>query len=276
MSIFSASTSSAFFAAAFADRARHRARRRCRPAGRRTRPARCGSAATARRRRPCGHGRRLPLRHQVAVARGGRAPILGVGELLGLDDQLLLAGLGAGALPVQVGEVRTAAAVERLAGLGEPLPQQLVGLAVDAADRPPLVEDRLEPVAGLLPLGGLDGERLGLDGERLLPRHRSGALRVAGRPGGSDRLLGQGDELVEPGPSARRRPRPPWRRRARHAWPWRCVSACLGSPPPAVSRAASSSASVSRSSNRRAKCASPSCGAPACHDPTIALAVGRA
>ena len=63
-----------------------------------------------------GPARGLPLGHEVAEPGGGGAPVLGVGELLGLVDQLLLAGLAARALPVEIGEVRTAATVERLAG----------------------------------------------------------------------------------------------------------------------------------------------------------------
>src|SRR5690606_32262399 len=129
----------------------------------------------------------------------GRAPVLGVGELLRLERELLLAGLRRGALAVELGEVRSAAPVERLARLREPLPQLLVGLAVDAADGAPLVEDRLEPVARLLPLRGLGGELLGLGGQRLLARDGRAAVRVAGRPGGLDRGLRLGDELVEPG-----------------------------------------------------------------------------
>ena len=64
--------------------------------------------------------------------------------------------------------MRAAAATEGVAGRGEAGPQRLVGLAVDAADRLPLLDDRLQPVAGGLPGGRLGGDLLGLGGERLL------------------------------------------------------------------------------------------------------------
>src|SRR3712207_7984446 len=54
---------------------------------------------------------------------------------------------GLAALGVERGEVRAAASAEGVPGGGEPRPQRLVGLAVDAADRLPLLDDRLEPVA---------------------------------------------------------------------------------------------------------------------------------
>jgi hypothetical protein len=126
------------------------------------------------------------------------------------------------------------AAVERLTRLGEPLPQQLVGLAVDAADRAPLVEDRLEPVARLLPLRRLGRQRLGLRGQGLLARdggdpRASRSARCAPRPA---------------------RPASPGRRAARQPTtsPTTCASArpsrrvraldsvCLGSAPPDDSR----------------------------------------
>ena len=140
----------------------------------------------------------LPLGHQVTETGRGGAPVLGVGELLRLLDQLFLAVFGACALPVEVGEMRPAAAVEGLTGAGEPLPELLVGLAVDPADGAPLVEDRLEAVACLLPLGGLRSELFGLGGQLLLARDGGGALGVARGPRGDDRGLGVADQLLEP------------------------------------------------------------------------------
>ena len=99
--------------------------------------------------------------------------------------------------------MRAAAAVERLAGLGEALPQQLVGLLVDPAHGAPLVEDRLEAVARLLPLRGLDGQRLGLRGERLLARHGRRPGRVPLGALGPDGLLGPHDDAVEQAGQAR-------------------------------------------------------------------------
>src|SRR5699024_2772675 len=97
----------------------------------------------------------------------GRAPVGGVGERLGTLDQLLLLELGARPLPIELSEVRTAPPVERFTGLRVAPPQLVVGLAVDAPDRLPLVEDGPEPVAGGLPLRALGGDLLGLGGERL-------------------------------------------------------------------------------------------------------------
>ena len=86
---------------------------------------------------------------------------------------------GAGPLTVQVREMRPAPAVERLAGRGIPLPQCVVGLAVQPADGPPLLEDFAQPVARDLPLGGVGGQILGLDGQRLLAGGLRGALLLA-------------------------------------------------------------------------------------------------
>ncbi len=58
--------------------------------------------------------------------------------------------------------------VERLPGLREPLPQRVVGLPVESAQRLPLVEDLAQTVAGGLPLCRFVPELLGLGGERFL------------------------------------------------------------------------------------------------------------
>ena len=94
----------------------------------------------------------------------------------------------------------SAAPVEGLPGRRVALPQRVVGLAVQTADRLPLVEDRAQPVAGGFPLRRVGGQILGLGGQRLLAgglggpmlvapgavggRGRFGALGNAGKPGG--------------------------------------------------------------------------------------------
>src|SRR3712207_6855701 len=80
---------------------------------------------------------------------------------------------GLAALGVERREVRAAAPAEGVAGGGEPRPQRLVGLAVDAADRLPLLDDRLEPVAGRLPGRRLRGDllRLGRQGLQIGRAH---------------------------------------------------------------------------------------------------------
>ena len=121
----------------------------------------------------------LPLGQQVAERRRGGSPVGGVTELLGAHTQSFLGLPGAGPFAVQFGEVRTAASVERLARRRVPLPQRVVGLAVDAADRLPLVEDGAHPVTGGLPLRRRGGQLLGLDGERLLASRLLGAELLA-------------------------------------------------------------------------------------------------
>src|SRR4051794_19212168 len=164
---------------------------------------------------PAGARHGLPAVHEAAHGRRGRAPVGGRRQPLRLGDELLLGGAGLVALRVERGEVRAAAAAERVTGGGEARPQRLVGLAVDAADRLPLLDDRLEPVAGGLPGRRLGGDLLRLRGQRLLagdlrgagggflgaglgrglvggPHHRPGtggqAVEVAHRGGGGDRV----------------------------------------------------------------------------------------
>ena len=120
--------------------------------------------------------------HSVSRSRNAAAvgaPVGGVGQLLGAFAQRLLGLAGAGALAVELGEMRTAAAVERLAGRRVALPQRVVGLAVQAGDRAPLVEDLAQPVARGLPLRRVGGELLGLGGQRFLARGLRGAVLVA-------------------------------------------------------------------------------------------------
>ena len=267
-SIFSASSSSARLAAAFASNSASRSAKFC---DRRAKKAscavrkRCQSASSASFwARPAAFHSVIRSRKRAAVGPQSSESA----SFSASSASSSLRALAPGALPVQVGEVRAAAAVERLTGLGEPLPQQLVGLAVDAADRAPLVEDRLEPVARLLPLRRLGRQRLGLGGQRLLARDRGGPrarrARRAARP-----------RPARPGPPARRAARAAPRRRrrraprpARRAGPSRWTACAWGRRRPPTAGLASSSASVSRSSKRRAKCARPSAGSPACHEPT--------
>jgi hypothetical protein len=95
--------------------------------------------------------------------------------------------------------VRPPAPAEAVPGRREPRPQRLVGLAVDPADRLPLLDDRLEPVAGGLPRRRLGGDLLRLGGQRLLAgdlRGARGGLLGAGLGGG---LVGGADHGTGPG-----------------------------------------------------------------------------
>ena len=127
----------------------------------------------------------LPLGHQVLHRRGRLFPVRGLGQLLGPADQLFLGRLGGAPLGVERGEVRPPPATELVAGGGEPLPQRVVGLAVDALDQLPFVDDRAQPVARCLPRGGALGDLLGLDGQGLLGRGRLGSGLSAGGAGRS-------------------------------------------------------------------------------------------
>ena len=59
-------------------------------------------------------------------------------------------------------------ATEGIAGAGVALPQGIVGLAVDATDRLPLLEDGFEAVTGGLPLGGVGSDGLSFGDELFL------------------------------------------------------------------------------------------------------------
>src|SRR5690606_9524031 len=76
--------------------------------------------------------RRLPLRHEVAVQACGVAPVGARRQRLGLRDQLLLGRLRGVVALLEVGEEVPALAVERGAGVAEPLPEGLLRRAVDA------------------------------------------------------------------------------------------------------------------------------------------------
>ena len=93
--------------------------------------------------------------------------------------------------------MRSTPSVEGLASLGVPLPQCVVDLAVDSANRLPLVENLAQSITRGLPLGRLRTDLFGLDCEGLLAGGARGArlfllfLRV--RCG----LVGPGNDHVE-------------------------------------------------------------------------------
>ena len=100
---------------------------------------------------------------------------------------------GALALLVLLREVRLAAAGVRRPRGREPLPQLVVGGAVDARERLPLVEETAQPVGAGPPVAA-GGERLGLGDDLLLGGlGLDGALRLLGLAG----LALQGDHRAE-------------------------------------------------------------------------------
>ncbi len=69
------------------------------------------------------------------------------------------------------------------------LPQRVVGLTVQPADRLPLVKDRAQPVAGRFPLRRGVGELFGFGGQGLFAGGLFGAMLFAtGTVGGRDRF----------------------------------------------------------------------------------------
>ena len=163
--------------------------------------------------------------------------------------------------------MRTAAAVERLAGRRVALPQRVVGLAVQPADRPPLLEDLAQPVACGLPLRRVGGQVLGLGGQRLLAGGLRGAVFVAPGPVRLRRLRRRARRWRSAARPARRR------RRGRCASAGVSASAAAAalilraSPVPDASRRSISATSVLRSSKRRPKWANAASVSPACQEP---------
>ena len=119
------------------------------------------SSSTSREARPAAFHSVIRSRKRFAVGAplGRRRDLLGLAGELGLhlsDDPALL---------LDLREVGSTPGVELPPSLGELAPQLGVGLAVDAADRLPLLDDRAETLAGRLPAFAL-GELLGLGDER--------------------------------------------------------------------------------------------------------------
>src|SRR4029077_7520027 len=79
----------------------------------------------------------LPIGEQLAELGAGRTPVRRIDELFGLHAEPLLGLAGTRALPVQFREVRSAAPVEGFPRSRVTLPQRVVGLAVQTADRLP-------------------------------------------------------------------------------------------------------------------------------------------
>ncbi len=128
----------------------------------------------------------------------------GPGQFLGALDQLLLGNLRRAALGVELGEVLAAPLAERVTSRGELLPQGVVGLAIDALDLLPLLDDGAQPVAGHLPGRRALGDLVSLRDQRLLRSDRVGAslltgcLRFAGaRVGSSEHGVEAGVERAE-------------------------------------------------------------------------------
>ena len=122
----------------------------------------------------CGAGL-LPLRHQVAILAGGRAPVGRRRQRLGLDDQLLLDRLGVLAQRRLLAEVRLATTRVCRAGRAEAVPQLVVGGLAEPGERLPLVEQGAELVGAGLPVVAC-GDLLGLVGDARLLGLRLGDL----------------------------------------------------------------------------------------------------
>ena len=93
--------------------------------------------------------------------------------------------------------MRSTAPVEGVPGRRVSLPQCVVGLAIQAANRAPLLNDGPHPVPSRLPLGRVGREVLGLDGQGLFADGLRRALFVAVGPFGPGRLRGSLVDLLE-------------------------------------------------------------------------------
>ena len=197
--------------------------------------------------------RGLPLGQQVAEGRRGGPPVGGIGQFLGAFAQRLLGLTGPRPFAVQLGEMRAAPAVEGFPGRRITLPQRVVGLAVKAADRAPLLENLPQPVPGGLPLRGVRGQLLGLGGQGFLAGGLGDAvflpLGLVGRSGGVGVLA----DRRQPAPPARRRRRAPPRVGRLSASAAAAALILRASPVPETSRLSISATSVLRSSKRRPK-----------------------
>jgi hypothetical protein len=100
-------------------------------------------------------------------------------------------------LPVEFGEMRAASPGEGVPSLGEAAPQCLVGFAVYALDRLPLIQDGAQPVAAGFPLGGLGADLLGLLRQLLLPGGCSRSGLLSGRLRAGEAVLGASLQVVQ-------------------------------------------------------------------------------
>ena len=194
---------------------------------------------------------RLPAVHERAHRRAGRTPVGGGRQLLRLGDQLLLRRARLAPLGVERGEVRAAAATERVAGRGEPRPQRLVGLAVDA--RGWSSTPRRSPSAGRPRPSRRSTRR-----RSARPRRRAPPCGPPGRPGRRPSRRGtrrRRSRRCRPsrGPRAARPSRSPTAAAVGmdSARPCALLLSSAGLPVCALSRASSSDTSVARSSKRR-------------------------
>ena len=146
----------------------------------------------------CSSGR-FPQPHQLAVRAGGRAPVGGPRQGLGVGDQLLLAGLDVLAFRLQGGEIRLAPLGEGVAGRGQPLPQDGFGRPFGVRRRLPLLEQLAHPLAAALPVGGFGGDLLRLGHDPLLDLLRLHARLLAGRLGLFAAVADVLDQALDPG-----------------------------------------------------------------------------
>src|SRR5262249_49408408 len=136
----SASASNASLASAFARNSESRSalaalraekNRSCAPLNR------CHSASSTSLAPPP-PARRPPLGQQVAARGPRRPPLRRARQFLRALAERLLGLTGTRAFPIEFGEMRSAASVERLPRRRVPLPQRIVGFAVQPADGSPL------------------------------------------------------------------------------------------------------------------------------------------
>ena len=129
---------------------------------------------------PAGPAGFLPLPHQLAVGAGRPGPVGGVGQRLGLRDELLLLGPDRVPLGLERGEVGLAPLGERVPRGRQALPQHRLDRPVGVRGGLPLLEQLGHPLAALLPVRGLGRDALRLVDDALLDPAGLGPRLLAG------------------------------------------------------------------------------------------------
>ncbi|BAB99339.1 Hypothetical membrane protein [Corynebacterium glutamicum ATCC 13032] len=110
----------------------------------------------------------FPFGHEIAECAGGVVPLSGFLESIGALNEFFLEFACRCAGAIQLCEVCAAATVEGVTRTGVAFPQFIIGLAVDAVDGLPLIQDGADAVASNLPVGGVFCQGFSLNSELFL------------------------------------------------------------------------------------------------------------
>ena len=139
-----------------------------------------------------------PPIHQLTKRPGGLIPISRILDSLSLRHQSLLDALRRSPTPIQLRKMCPPTPVKRIPRPRIPLPQRIIGFPIHPPNRPPLIQNGPNPVAGLLPLRGILRDLLSLRGQFLLAGNRrlpTNLLLLLGPLTGNNRLI---HELRQP------------------------------------------------------------------------------